>query len=223
MEQPPPSSAEQNQKEYDNYVQDAWKSIDVSSDSFDQALLTYSASALGLSLAFIKDVVPLDQAICRGVLYASWISFTLCIGLTISSFFCSAQAHRVQISYAEEAYLRGKPDAWNKRSVWHHAVGASTVGGGVAFVTGLLLTVFFCIINVYGGHFGKRSEQATQANTVYEGQRWEISQSDEAVSSKPKRNPRRARCSCRPVGARPLSKTHSSDTTEAVHNSCAKR
>jgi len=33
-------------------------------EAFDKALLTLSAGALGVSLAFIKDVAPLSTAIC---------------------------------------------------------------------------------------------------------------------------------------------------------------
>jgi len=60
---PPPASSDEKQEArrwelYKAHLQQAWGSIDSSTDSFDQALLAVSSGALGLSLAFIKDIVP---------------------------------------------------------------------------------------------------------------------------------------------------------------------
>ena len=47
---------------YAKHIAQTWSDQQASSDSFDNNLLTFSSAALGLSLAFIKDVVPRFQA-----------------------------------------------------------------------------------------------------------------------------------------------------------------
>lgn len=74
---------------YDGY----WKYLDdlntrqiANSETYDNALLTLSSAFLGLSLTFIKDVVPFESAQCLGLLYLSWTCFCLCIVTVIGSF-----------------------------------------------------------------------------------------------------------------------------------------
>jgi len=56
---------------------------------FDRAILTLSAGSLGLSLAFIKDVVPLRNAVHLGFLFGSWYLFGSSVLLTLISFIAS--------------------------------------------------------------------------------------------------------------------------------------
>ncbi len=61
---------------------------------FDRAILTLSAGSLGLSLAFLRDVVPLKSALNLSVLFGSWCLFGGAILLTLLSFFASQKAFR---------------------------------------------------------------------------------------------------------------------------------
>ena len=78
----------------------AWANIQSGSDSYDQSLLTVSSGALALSLAFIKDVVPLKEAHYMWMLFASWFAFASCILSVIASY---RQSVKVQIPAIEEA------------------------------------------------------------------------------------------------------------------------
>jgi hypothetical protein len=70
-----PSQIERDLQFFNDHKRQVWSDMQAGSDEFDRGLLTLSSGALALSLAFIKDVVPLGRAIHLPVLFASWVSF----------------------------------------------------------------------------------------------------------------------------------------------------
>jgi hypothetical protein len=124
--------------------------IQSSTDSFDQSLLTLSSGALGVSLAFIKDIVPLKEAVWIGLLFGSWIAFALCIVATVVSFLVSVKANKQQLGYIEAYYLRSQDGALDKHKTsgyvkWLHGC---TWLGIILFVAGLFCTIIFACENV---------------------------------------------------------------------------
>jgi len=85
-------------------------------------LLTLSSSALGLSLAFIKDIVPLARALWLPLLYASWVLFVLCIVATLASFQVSIAAQNKHLFFLQKYYLEGKREFFNKKTGWSEAL-----------------------------------------------------------------------------------------------------
>src|SRR5580692_9406356 len=77
---------------YDLHRDKVWEDIKSGTESFDKYMLTFSSGALALSLAFIKDVVPLGRAVWITSLIGSWIAFVLCILVTLMSFQFSIKA-----------------------------------------------------------------------------------------------------------------------------------
>lgn len=59
------------------------------SQMLDKAILSLSSAGLGVSLAFIKNVVPLDKATNLYLLYLSWGTFVGSIAGTLVSFLAS--------------------------------------------------------------------------------------------------------------------------------------
>ena len=49
---------------HDEYRKKVWEDTKSGTENLDKYLLTFSSGALGLSLAFIKDVAPIGQAVC---------------------------------------------------------------------------------------------------------------------------------------------------------------
>ena len=70
------------------------------SENADRAILSVSTAALGFSLAFLKDIVPLQEAVFPNLPYLSWALFTLSIVLTLLSFFSSQKAIDEQLVLA---------------------------------------------------------------------------------------------------------------------------
>ena len=119
-------------------------------DSFDKAMLTLSSAALGVSLAFIKDVVPLSHIAWKPTLLLSWIAFALCIIVTVISFRVSIRGHKQRRELLDEIYAKkNRTLAQNLRtSSWSKILTGCTWIALFLFLAGLVLTVIFVVKNV---------------------------------------------------------------------------
>jgi hypothetical protein len=133
---------------YNEHRKQAWQDIQTSTDQFDRSLLTLSSGALALSLAFIKDLVPLKDAVGIYWLYSSWISLALCILVTLGSFLISDRAQRKHLSYYYKWYVEGMEEYLGKRSRWSKALVWCSLGGGLLFLGGLICTMMFAYENI---------------------------------------------------------------------------
>ncbi len=135
---------------YDRHRDKVWEDIKSGTENFDKYMLTFSSGALALSLAFIKDVVPLGKAVWIASLMGSWIAFVFCILVTLMSFQCSIKALESTIPALNEYYLQRKEDAFNRhlQSFWSRAVGWCTLGQVIFFALGVIFTMTFVIANV---------------------------------------------------------------------------
>jgi len=118
------------------------------SENADRAVLTVSAAALGFSLAFIKDIVPLGTATCPALLYLSWLFFVLATVITLASFFTSQRAIAAQLTLAERYYLQHEEDALKTRPMLATITDWLNLAGVVCFVVGILATCNFVAINL---------------------------------------------------------------------------
>lgn len=117
------------------------------SESYDKAILTLSSGALGLSLTFIKDLLPASrQPVWTNLLYWSWGLLTGAIIITVVSFLLSSAAINQALNQITEYYLNGNESAFTRTKLsW--AVDASNYISGGLFVAGILVTVLFVSIN----------------------------------------------------------------------------
>lgn len=143
---------QENSRLYDEHRRQTWADIQSSTDSFDKSMLAISSAALGLSLTFIKDVVPLTDAEYLWALYTSWIAFGLCITLTVFSFQLSIGALNKNLVYLYEFYKEGKQDSFNKEGWCSRCLSAFTWLTCVLFLAGLVCTLIFCVHNVSREH-----------------------------------------------------------------------
>lgn len=142
------------------------KDLDSGSDSLDKSMLTLSSGTLGVSLAFIKDIVPLGQAIWIPLLKASWIVLAACILTTVFSFQFSINALKERLSLLDEIYRTKNHELEkNQSSGWNTAVVACTYTAQFLFVVGLACTIIFVITNVSGFH-SERTAKGPDAATV---------------------------------------------------------
>jgi hypothetical protein len=132
-------------KQYRSELQSARQS---NVDQLDGTILTLSGGGLGLSLAFMKDVVPLAQIALLGVLYCSWVLFVTAILLVLLSFATNRMAIDAQLVIADEYFLERKSDAYNKPNPWATVTEYLSIGSIAAFVLAIILTVCFVSINI---------------------------------------------------------------------------
>jgi len=150
-----------------------WKQVervqeDISSgtDSFDKGMLTLSSGALGVSLAVIKDIVPLGQAVWVCLLLLSWIAFALCIVATVISFPCSIAAQKRHRDLLDRMYETKNRDLGKKESSgWKTAVSFCAHSALVLFLLGLFCTIIFVVVNV-GKYRGDREGQRRDVPAV---------------------------------------------------------
>ena len=133
---------------YDAYRKDVVASISSSSDDFDKSVLTYASAGLGLSIAFVKDIVPLKSAILPQLLYASWIAFCVAIVFTTVSFLVSMKAHMRSLEHAGKYYLDDLPEYLDKPNPFDAFNTVLVRVAGAAFILAVVLTVIFATINL---------------------------------------------------------------------------
>ena len=155
----PPNRAEQL---HDEYRRKVWEDSKSGSENFDKYLVTLSSGALGVSLTFIKDVVPLKDAVWIPWLIVSWAAFILAILVTLFSFRISLRALERMFPVLNDFYLNGNVDAFNKHleDPWTKAVDWCAYAGIFLFVVGLLCTMIFVSGNVVrASSMGKRIDK----------------------------------------------------------------
>lgn len=135
---------------YKMHAQQAWTDKQASADGFDKNLLTFSSGALGVSLAFVKDVVPLAHARHMTLLYCSWSGLVLCVIFTIFSFPFSQMAFVLHDKHLQKYYLDNDRKYLNPPNIWTGCVHACSVAGGISFLFGIVTTVLFVYLNLKG-------------------------------------------------------------------------
>jgi len=138
---------------YNDHKKQAWEDIQSSTDSYDQSLLTLSSGGLGLSIAFIKDIVPLQEAVWLWLLYASWATFGACILTTVVSFQVAIRTQEEHLGNCWKFYI-GRDDSYgNASGPYKTALKYCTIIAGILFVLALACTITFAIENV--GRYSK--------------------------------------------------------------------
>ena len=96
---------DERQRLHDTLRDDLFKRQLSNSENLDRAILMLSSAGLGLSLVFVKGLVPLTKADCMCLLYFSWFLFGSAILSTLVSFFVSQQGIKKQLEMNKQ-YLR---------------------------------------------------------------------------------------------------------------------
>ena len=157
MDETPKDPAEANDalrwQLYNDHKKQAWEDIQSSTDSYDQSLLTLSSGGLGLSIAFIKDVVPLQQAIWLWLLYCSWVAFAVCILTTVISFQIAIETQKELLLNCGKYYIDKDESYRDKRGKYSRILRWCTIVAGGLFVLALACTIVFSVENV--GRYSK--------------------------------------------------------------------
>lgn len=122
------------------------------SENADRAILTVSTAALGFSLAFLKDVVPIQTADYSWLLYLSWLFFPVAIIVTLLSFFTSQKAIEEQLELAHKYYIEHDDEAAKLQPKYASQTELLNRSGAVLLVAGLLVTCIYVFINLGRGN-----------------------------------------------------------------------
>ena len=125
---------------------------------YDKQLLTLSAGFLAISLAFIKDVVPISSAVFLWMLYTSFVLVGLCMIAVLFSYQFSIFGLEKVKTYWECKLAETEPGATSdtehefpyKHGKWIKVINWGT---GALFTLGVALMIAFVIINLnHGAH-----------------------------------------------------------------------
>lgn len=133
---------------FDKYWAEAQTRQRSSSENYDKSILTYSSGGLAISLTFLKDIVPIKEAVHLSWLYFSWGCFVGATALTIVSFLLSYKAQELSLSFAEEYFINGKDEFCNKNCWQGSALNVFNILSGAMFVIALIATSIFVTLNM---------------------------------------------------------------------------
>ncbi|MBI1356939.1 MAG: hypothetical protein GC160_21575 [Acidobacteria bacterium] len=134
---------------YSDYQKELWAGRQSSFAEFDRALLSLSSGSLVLSLAFLKDVVPVSQVFWLPLLFVSWVLFLASIACILLSFVKSQQAYDAQLALAQKYYVEKDETAFNAENEPSAATDRLNKAAGILFVLALLTTLFFVGPNMW--------------------------------------------------------------------------
>lgn len=115
---------------------------------FDKAILTLSTGGLGVSIIFLRDILPFEQITNYWFLIGSWILFTISILSTLISFLTSQYAYSVQLRLIEEYFLEKDSDALTKKNRFAQITGGLNISAAVFFILAVISTIVFVSINI---------------------------------------------------------------------------
>jgi len=116
-----------------------------SSRSFDRAILTLSAGALGLSITFIKQIAPCPKNDTHIFIILSWICFGLSILSTLISFLTSQKACERQIKILENSFVEHSNNfKTNIYSKWTEGLNVTSI---ILFIAGVVFLLIFSTLN----------------------------------------------------------------------------
>ena len=124
--------------------------------NYDNAILTLSSAALGLSLGFIKNILPIEKVDYLLLLILSWISFVVAIILVIVSYFTSQKAIDKQLDIAYDYYIGKKESALKEKNNFAICTEKLNKLSGLLFIMAIGITILFVTINIGGIRMGKK-------------------------------------------------------------------
>lgn len=138
------------------------------SEAYDQAVLTLSSALLGLSLAFVSDVVPFKQAVWLSCLYMSWAALALAVITTVVSFRISDSAIKHELELAHRYYLERDEEAFVRSTRAALTEWINALAGGF-FILGVVLTIVFVVLNARGQAMSDEGKPGSNS-LAYDGQ-----------------------------------------------------
>ena len=113
-------------------------------EDYDKTVLSLSGGALGISFAFVKDIVGDQPVVYPRLLLASWIVWGISIACVLASFFFSQQALRQTIKQVDEDKIREQSPG----GVYSWITATLNALGGLLFLVGVVLIVLFASHNL---------------------------------------------------------------------------
>ena len=140
-------------KKYEAYIRERNSLINAELDQarqFDKYVLTLAGGSFGLSLLFIRQVVPYPEAGTICFLVAAWIAFGVSILSTLVSFLlsqaaCSKQREILDRWYKKKDVELSEEDMGNRFATWTKGLNCASMS---LFIMGVIFLIIFSALNL---------------------------------------------------------------------------
>ena len=113
-------------------------------EDFDKTVLTLSGGALGISFAFIKDIVGDEPITHVNFLLCSWVAWGISMMSMLMSFYSSQIALRKTISQLDDGSIyQQSPGGW-----YSQLTAVLNALGAIFFIVGVILIIIFASYNL---------------------------------------------------------------------------
>ena len=131
-----------------SYREDLLKRNLSNTENYDKAILTLSSASLGLSLALVKLIIPIQEASFFWMLYSNWALLILSIFSSLSAYLISNKALEKELSKARSYYLENDESAFDIKNGYIKYNKTLNYFTGVAFSLSIILIVLFVALNM---------------------------------------------------------------------------
>lgn len=158
------------QDQYDRYTSHLWDQRHESQAEADKLVVTLAGVSLGLSMGFIKDVVPLAHSVLLPLLFFSWFGFGTSIISTLVSHYLSLKTVNDHIDQCKAYFFEEKRDAFDGVKKGARSTENCNRVSAIAFVVGLFFVLSFIGINVEKEHNRLSEDKNTHTAKMVEPQ-----------------------------------------------------
>lgn len=127
--------------EYRSYLVSAEQK---SQDDYDKTVLSLSGGALGISFAFVKDIVGPQPLLRQELLLWSWSSWAISIACILFSFYFSNWSLRKAINQLDKNQIHNRQPG----GPFSQLTAVLNALGGLLFLAGAVLMVIFVSFNL---------------------------------------------------------------------------
>jgi hypothetical protein len=113
-------------------------------EDFDKTVLTLSGGALGISIAFVKDIIGSNPIEVSWALVWAWINWAASLTCTLASFYLSQQALRKSVQQVDSGQIYQETPGGRFSKVTSITNGL----GIVFFILGVVFIVLFAYRNL---------------------------------------------------------------------------
>lgn len=151
-------SSDQQQREslHSEYRRDLLARQISNAVNYDNAILTLSSAGLGLSLVFIKDILPIEKVDYLSLLISSWFLFGAAIISVIVSYFTSQKAIDKQLDIAYDYYIKEEEGAFKKKNNFSICTERLNKLSGFLCIMAIAITILFVTLNTRGIRMEKK-------------------------------------------------------------------
>jgi len=110
---------------------------------FEKAIMTLSGGALGISIAFLKDIVPTPQPETKIFIIIAWGTFAVSLGAILLSYLMSMRAIRVAIKRVDDGVIYKK----GENSCASALTWICNILGALGFFLGVIFFLLFATAN----------------------------------------------------------------------------